>query len=67
MSAMKFTGLFLLLASTALALGMAGSTGAAIVLQEMVSDWRWLIADAGVVAGVLLLLVGGETVRCNRV
>jgi len=66
MSAMKVSGLMLLLASVAAVAGMASSADNAIVIQDMVRDLRWIIADAGVVVG-MLLFAGNETVRCNKV
>ena len=66
MSAMQVSGLMLLLASVAAVAGMASSADNAIVIQDMVRDLRWIIADAGVVVG-MLLFAGNETVRCNKV
>jgi hypothetical protein len=64
---MKFFGLVLLLASMAAGAGFAVSSGSSMAGLEMVKDVHWLVADAGVVAGMLLLLAGNETVLCNKV
>jgi hypothetical protein len=64
---MKFFGLMLLLASMAAGAGMAISSGISVSALEVVKDVRWFVADAGMVAGMLLLLAGNESVNCNKV
>lgn len=66
-AAMKFFGLVLLLAAMAAGAGIAINSGISMTALEMVKDLHWLVVDAGVVAGMLLLLAGNETVHCNKV